>query len=78
MPGMRSAEYQLCECLDNQPIKITTRFSGSDITGRCIATADREEKTTRSNRTKLRLEEDVLKFKRMLFYESSSVACGWP
>ena len=21
------------ECLDNQPIKITTRFSGSDVTG---------------------------------------------
>ena len=26
---------QLCECLDNQPIKITTQFSGSDdATGR--------------------------------------------
>ena len=44
IPGKRSAEYQatillkfliimhnyVTECLDNQPIKITTRFYGSD------------------------------------------------
>ena len=30
-PTKISLNYaQLCECLDNQPIKITTRFSGSD------------------------------------------------
>ena len=50
MPGMGSAEYQttiplkfliiiskymkLCECLDNQPIKITTRVLSSDVAGR--------------------------------------------
>ena len=49
MPGMQSAEYQmtiplkfliilsthmqLCECLDNQQIKITTQFTGRDVTG---------------------------------------------
>ena len=73
MPGMRSAEYQatiplkffhnytiLCKCLDNQPIKITPRFSGSEWRHWTASTAGRfrccwEEKTTRSNRMNFRL-----------------------
>ena len=71
MPRMRSSKYQatvplkifiikLCKCLDNQPIKITTRFSGSDWRHWTALTAGRfrrcwEEKTTRSNRMNFRL-----------------------
>ena len=50
--------------LDNQPIKITTRFSGSEWRHWTALTAGRirrcwEEKTTRSNRMNFRLQESL-------------------
>ena len=56
--------------LDNQPIKITTQFSGSDVTGQHEHPVDsditEEVKTTRSNHLKFRVTLQCIHFKKMI------------
>ena len=68
------------ECLDNQPI--TTRFSGSDVTGRHLPPVNSEvtegAKTTRSNRLKFRLLQALLNLLTKASTRSKSMRQFYP